>query len=124
MASLTGNVGVEVDGDEYTLRFGGAALLALEESFGKPWAEVLNGFGKAASEGKALPMKDVASIVRCALLRNHPDLTLEDAAELAVLPEVQTALGDAISAAFPAATEAGAGADQNPPRRRGTGTRR
>lgn len=124
MPSLSGDVTVKVDGAAYVMRFGGAALMALEDAFdGQPWNKVLNDFAEAAKENRPIPMKDVAAIVLCALQRNHPDLTLEDAADLAMLAEIQEGLSAALSAAFPQAK--GAGDDTAPrPRRNGTGTKR
>lgn len=126
--AIRGDVKVEVEDEVYTLRFGGSALLALEAAFpGRPFIEVLNGFATAGQRGEMVPVHDVATIVRCALRRYHPNLTLDEAADLAFDPAMQVALGEAIAAAFPSPGEGGEStshppATPNRKARRGTAT--
>lgn len=114
---LKGDVAIEVDGVAYTFRFGGAALLAIEEYFpGEGWRDVLKRVPEQSAAGQ-LRMTDVAKLVRGGLRWHHPDLSLDEAAELAMSDGVQTALGEALQAAFPPATGGDGDADADPPKR-------
>ena len=128
--ALKGDVDVSVGDDVYTFRFGGSAMMALERSFpGQSFLQILLEL-KDKDRIDATPITHVAKLAHAALRYHHPALSLDDAAEVAIFPEVQRALGEAIKLALPL-LRGGDGDDEvdppksraRSPRRSGTGTK-
>lgn len=120
---LKGEVAVKVDGETFTFRFGGAALMAIEEAFDAPFMDALSRLQSQASAG-GLRIGEAAKVIKAGLRAYHPNLTLDDAADLVLAPGVQDAMSEAIMLAFPASDGGDGDADADPRRpRRGTGTK-
>ena len=138
MSKLKGDVAVVIDGETWKLRYSGAAFMALEDMYdGKPFTVILkdlkiskaeqpDGDDASADQEQAqevnLGMRDAAKLVRAGLLRNHPDVSLEDAADLILAPGMMDAMGRAMAAAFPRGGDGNAARGPRVKSSPGTGT--
>lgn len=95
MPTPTPGVQIQLD-RRRTLRYGGGALMAIEQRTGK---NLLKG-----ELGTDLSFTELVTFVWAGLRHEDPELTLEEAADLidpSRMEEIAEAMGEALNAAFP-----------------------
>lgn len=111
----------------YILYAGNRALRVMERETGKNLFELVNElerYDEQSNDAPPISMELVTTIVWAMLQRSHPDLSLDDVDDVidgAGYDAVMTAMGEAITHAFP--TAAGAGVPGKASGRNGTGKR-
>jgi hypothetical protein len=95
-----GEVGFEIDGTPYTLRFSANALCELEDELGLG----VNAIAGQLADPKDLRLKTVRAVFWAGLRDHHSEITLIQAGEIVTamsLPVALETIANAFSAAFP-----------------------
>lgn len=106
---------IRIGDASYTVRFSIKAMIALQDHYG---LDNIDDVGKRLSDPKNIKAEDFAVLLWAGLRGNHPDVTFEDALDLAdkaglgVIRE----LGEVFSAAQPKAEPQGQGKAKRRPR--------
>ncbi len=106
-----GEVSLSAGDKTHVIRFTMNSICALEEHLGKPVTEIANVLQNPAG----FQMGMARAILWAGLLDKNPQITIEDAGEIASdagIAECMTAIGKAFSLAFPAPEKADKGRPQ------------
>ncbi len=109
-----GEVGFDLEGKPYTLRFSANALCELEDALDCG----INAVAAQLSKPESLRLKTVRAVFWAGLQDRHPQVTLQEAGEMVTALTLQGALGligQGLSAAFPQVDGVEGDTKQRPP---------